>query len=74
MAIGETMRASTADWPTISAPMIETVSPMGLGRCRPASCSSSKETSIPSTSSAVEKGTERLASITLSSRRVGIIS
>ena len=74
IAMGETTRASTADWPTISAPMMETVSPTGFGRRRPASCSSAKAKSMPSISAEVEKGTSFFASIIDSSRRVGIIS
>ena len=74
MAMGDVTRASTADWPTMSAPIIDTVSPMGFGRRRPASCKSVNATSIPMTSSAVEKGTSCLASIIDSSSRDGIIS
>ena len=74
MAMGETSLASTAAWPTISAPMMETVSPMGFGMRRPASCSRLKAASIPSTSRAVEKGRSCSARMMLSSSRVGIIS
>ena len=74
IAIGETSRASTAACPTISAPMIDTVSPTGFGSRRPASCSSAKATSMPTSSAAVEKGTSFFASMIDSSSRVGIIS
>ena len=48
--IALTTASSTAALPTTRPPMMETVCPTALGRCRPASCSSSKAMSRPSTS------------------------
>ena len=73
-AMGDMTFASTADWPTISAPMTLTVSPMGLGSRSPASCSSSKAMSMPVISSAVENGTSCLDWMIESSSFEGIIS
>ena len=74
IAIGDATLASTADCPTMSAPIIDTVSPIGFGSRSPASCKSSSATSIPMTSIPVENGTSCFALIIDSSSRVGIIS
>ena len=73
-AMGETTFASTADWPTMSAPMMEAVCPTGSGRRRPASCNSSKESSMAMTSVATPKGTYCFAAVMDSSSFTGSIS
>ena len=73
-AMGDTTLADTADWPTISAPMMDTVSPTGSGSRRSASCSRPKAISMLNTSTPMEKGTSCLACTTDSSSLVGIIS
>lgn len=57
IATGLTIFASTADCPTSSAPMIDTVWPMEFGSRRPASCSSSKAMSMNRMIAGTENGT-----------------
>ena len=73
-AMGDTTFASTALWPTISAPMMDAVWPTGSGRRSPASCSSSNESSIAMTSAATPKGTYCFAAVMESSSFTGSIS
>ena len=73
-AMGETIRASTALWPTMSAPMRLTASPTGSGSRSPASIRSSNAMSIAITSNATENGTSCFAATMLSSSFSGIIS
>ncbi len=60
---GDTSLASTAAEPTTSPPRMDTVCPMEEGRRSPASCKTSKASSITSTSVSVEKGTLALAAM-----------
>ena len=73
-AMGDTTLASTALWPTMSAPMMDAVWPTGSGRRSPASCSSSNESSMAMTSAATPKGTYCFAAVMDSSSFTGSIS
>ena len=73
-AAGDTSFASTAAVPTTSPPMIDTAVPIACGRWSPASCSSSKESSMAMTSVATPKGTYCFAAVMDSSSFTGSIS
>ncbi|MNE75336.1 hypothetical protein D3C80_1714830 [compost metagenome] len=69
-----TIRASTAAWPSTSAPTMLTACPMELGILAPASRRISKIVSMSTASTTVGNGTDKRAAAILSSSRVGTIS
>jgi len=73
MTIGLITLACTAAWPTIKAPTIPMVGPIGLGTRKPASLMSSKASSIMRISTMDGKGTFSLVPAMAINKSGGII-